>query len=677
MSESKHEIVAFSTRQQGSGEFEQTREVGRDRLITLLNQANFLERSIFVNLRHGKYQTPHTVAVSVRPCRGETIECFWQESGAGENLNSYDFVSLSLSDGLKHTVMEAELVAKRDFGFLLRLPEHGFEVVSRRLKRHSCHELPVRLDQNGLVLDGLLVDFSDSFLTMEFSAEAALQLRGVNSLLPVHILLCQGKTVFYSALCEIVRQEYTAPKATLVVRMSSSGISRFPPKQFRSVRQRLSPSPSLIFDHPLMRRLMNFKVFDLSGSGFSIDEEAGESVLFPGLILPAVELEFVSGFKVPCKAQVLNCVRVDERAVRSSLAILDICFHDYIKLTGILHQAYNANAYVCSRVDVDALWSFFFETGFIYPEKYEFIEKQKAKYKRLYRRLYDSDSQLAVNFMCQDKGKILGHMSMLRFYEKTWIIHHHAALSSSYKRAGLIVLEQIGRFINEFHRLPAANMDYVACYFRTENKFPNLVFGGVARRCLEKKGFSLDTFSYFHCRVSAGAGENAGAFSFDECRSADLRELNAFYECQFGGMTLDALALNPDRGYGEKRIDRQFSQAGLRRHRVIYAVRSAERPLAVIVMNRSDKGLNMSDLTNCLQVFVLDETLPPEELLEAIGKAACHYGEESKVPVLLFPSTYAPENNLSVEKEYNLWVLNTSTHTDQYFQHLTRLIRHR
>ena len=81
-------------------------------------------------------------------------------------------------------------------------------------------------------------------------------------------------------------------------------------------------------------------------------------------------------------------------------------------------------------------------------------------------------------------------------FEKTWLINHHAANSAKRSKAGLVVLEQISRYINESHQFHSTFMDYVACYFRPENKFPNLVFGGVTRKAKDLKKCSIDQFAY-------------------------------------------------------------------------------------------------------------------------------------------------------------------------------------
>ena len=109
------------------------------------------------------------------------------------------------------------------------------------------------------------------------------------------------------------------------------------------------------------------------------------------------------------------------------------------------------------------------------------IQKNKKQIKETYAKIYTRNPHIARHFIYQDKGTIFGHMAMLRFYESAWMIHHHAARKSALNKAGLIVLDQIGRMINDSHRLYSLHMDYMMCYFRPDNKFPNRVFGGAAR----------------------------------------------------------------------------------------------------------------------------------------------------------------------------------------------------
>lgn len=101
--------------------------------------------------------------------------------------------------------------------------------------------------------------------------------------------------------------------------------------------------------------------------------------------------------------------------------------NDHVRLMAMIQQAENKHSYICNHVDPEVLWDFFFETGFIYPKKYAFILPYKEEIKRNYEKLYSCQSAVTRHFTWQNNGTIVAHLAMLRFYEKTWMLHHLAA----------------------------------------------------------------------------------------------------------------------------------------------------------------------------------------------------------------------------------------------------------
>ena len=147
--------------------------------------------------------------------------------------------------------------------------------------------------------------------------------------------------------------------------------------------------------------------------------------------------------------------------VKCGIAILDMDFDQHCNLLAFLYQARDEKSFLGTQVDPDDFWRFLFESGFIYPDKYAFLEKNKQSIKEVYRKIYSEPSKIAKHFLYQDNGRILGHMAMIRFYEKSWMIHHHAANSAASHKAGIDVLDQISRFIHESHRILSNKMDFV------------------------------------------------------------------------------------------------------------------------------------------------------------------------------------------------------------------------
>jgi hypothetical protein len=383
----------------------------------------------------------------------------------------------------------------------------------------------------------------------------------------------------------------------------------------------------------------------------------------------------MNNVELSCQAQVIYRSVDDTGKLLCGFAFLDMSLKDQVSLSSLLHQAWNKKAYVCTKVDVDQLWEFFFETDFIYPEKYSYIYENKEEFKKVYKKLYEDNPDFAINFICKDKGSVYAHMSMFRFYDKTWIINHHAANSTRNNRGGLIVLEQISRYINEFHQFNSAVMNYVACYFRPDNKFPNLVFGGVAKNTADLTSCSIDKFAYLSINKKYLDGNLTRKWSLTETNKADIETLHCFYENISGGLSLLALDLLPDRIGDEEELNRIYRECGFKRNKVVYSLKEKDELIAIFMVNISDIGLNLSDLINCIHIFIIEPHKLPSDILHSALSEISSYYDHDNIPVLIFPSSYTDNNAISINKIYNFWVLDVHKIGDRYFSYLDKLLR--
>jgi hypothetical protein len=263
---------------------------------------------------------------------------------------------------------------------------------------------------------------------------------------------------------------------------------------------------------------------------------------------------------------------------------------------------------------------------------------------------------------------------MIRFFENSWLIHHHAASKEESMRAGVAVLNQIGRFINDSHSIHSMHMDYVMCYFRPSNRFPDRVFGGLARSLKAPKECSLDTFAYFHFHPEVHrAQELPLSWAVEVAGKDDLLELACFYRHTSGGLMLEALDLKVDTAECRQLAD-EYRKLGFKKERTLLALKKEGDLKAFAMVNISDIGLNMSNLTNCPTIIVLDDDVDGAVLAQFLSYIATQY-DGSELPVLLYPATHAMKCSISTEKLYTLWVLNMQ-YTDHYFRYLENLIKH-
>jgi hypothetical protein len=676
------ETVAQSSVASRQSQFEKpgsARKVDKNQLINKLNYINFQDGAVLINFNHLKYDKTITLKATPQPCMGDLVDCLWLE---GEYLphiiQNYQFKNILITNGQKLLKVEPEVIRIDAEGISVLLPESCREISTRKTRRYPCEGITVQLIQNSTVFSGALMDFNGFSFRAKLTATPPQTFDWINPEYPVNVMVSNPAVTIYSGECKIIRHTRGQKTRNYILEPLKQEIPRFKQKEFRSERYVLTPSPNMVSRHPFTAMRVDLKVVDLSGSGFSVEEDECNTTLLPGMILHELDLSFADSYKIKCSAQVVfRKEAVDpngDKWIKCGLALLDMDVHDHLKLISMLHQAKNKNSYICNDVDLDALWDFFFETGFIYPDKYASIQKNKKQIKETYAKIYAHNPQIARHFIYQEKGTIFGHMAMLRFYENAWMIHHHAARKSALNKAGLIVLDQIGRMINDSHHLYSLHMDYMICYYRPDNKFPSRVFGGAARNIGDPKGCSLDGFAYQHYHNPLGSmSDMPQGWQITETQPEDLQELAGFYEHISGGLLLDALDLRPEK-IDCVELSREYGKLGLTRLRYLYSLKNNGQLKAVFLVNQSDLGLNLSDNTNCVKVFVTDSQNFSAEILEtAISKIAKITGKKD-FPTLIYPAAFADERDIAYDKTYNLWVCSLQ-YSDAYFRYLKRLVR--
>ena len=212
-------------------------------------------------------------------------------------------------------------------------------------------------------------------------------------------------------------------------------------------------------------------------------------------------------------------------------------------------------------------------------------------------------------------------------------------------------------------------MNFVICYFRPENRFPNRVFGDFTHSLKKPEGCSLDSFSYFH--FPKPFEDFAKSSSLTETQPEDLSELQNFYEHMSGGLMLHALNLETGT-INSDGLNKEYQRFGFKRKRILFSLKKDNTVKAVFMLTLSDVGLNLSNLSNCIHVFVLDpDNFSRTEFFANLSQLS-HYYEQDKIPVLIYPVSYAENQFIDCEKIYNLWAINTQ-YTDQYLKYVENL----
>jgi hypothetical protein len=676
------EIAHLSNNNFMETRLEEGHQIHRQTLVNILNYLNFQDRFILVKFKHKQHNTFLAFQAKPQPCLNDRLKCLiFGTSDFLKQIHFYELLHLLINYDQKMIVVKPEIESIQKNCIHFVLPRYCHELNFRKAPRYESHEINAELFQNGVLFRGILIDFSYVSFSIRLFRSTGQSFHWINPKETVTIIFKKMTDIIYSGICHVIRQNQEYDTIKIVVAPVADEISRFAPKIFQSFQQKLVPSPNIVFHHPLTAQTISRNVTGLSCANLTCEEPLSIATLINGLIIPNLDIEFAPNFKIRCLAQVVK-LDADSSANQNSLirwriSFLDMNILEQVQLSNLLYQVDNNKTYVCNRLDMDALWKFFFDTGFFYPKKYFSIHTNKKHFKEIYERLYNHHPEIAHHFVFQDNGIIYGHIAMVRFYEKTWLIHHHAAKKSSLKKAGLVVLNRIGRYINDFSWLHSTHMKYVICYYQPENKFPNHVFGRFAKYLNDSKRCSIDELAYCYFPERNSSSENLLSIlqnsnaRLEKASHDDIFTMNNFYEGISGGLLLDALDLKPE-SMNKNEVGLKYQELKFKREKHLFSLNVDGCLKAIIMMTLSDIGLNLSNLTNCFHVIILDsENLSPLVLVSALQLFSINntWAEMQSTPVLIFPENYAKRQNLSQDKVYKLWIFDIQ-YSDYYFQYM-------
>ncbi|MGA3207848.1 MAG: hypothetical protein ABSE05_08475 [Syntrophales bacterium] len=649
--------------------------IKKENLINTLNRIHFMGDSICALLRHPRYDEAILVKAILETIEGDELTCSWDKSQTSFGLENFQFSYLIVMDQQTIILIPAKLLCIDSAGFKALLPEESYVISKREINRFSCQDVTAELTQSGFLARGSLIDFSPQSFRIKVSPEMPSSYHEFNPDAAVTIRLTSNGKMLFSGNCRCLRETHEIHDWEIVLAPPSEQIKRFQTRTVRHPRRRISPPPMAVFEHPFFKRKIQREITDISITGFSVYDDARGGILLPGMIMHGLSIIYAGELKMRCTAQVLYRGKQNEKGILCGIAILDMDVHSYSRLNRILSLDMDHHSYISTEVDMDALWEFFFDTGFIYPKKYKLLQDRREDFKNTYKKLYQENPEIAMHFTYEENGRIYGHMSMLRAYERAWMIHHHAARPMENKLPGFHVLKHVILFGTGMYHLPSAKMDYVLCYFRPENKFPDRVFGGFARDLNNPRICSFDLFSYMTFPIGTPQSKLPQGWSLHESTHAELWELEQFYKHQSGGLLLDVLNLGK-KDLTDDSLEKVSQRLGFTRKWAVYSLVNSGSLKSVLIVNQSDVGVNLSELLNGITVLVIDtESLPREVLYAAVAQLTGVYQTDT-IPLLIYPPAYSDVMHIPSEKKYQLWII-YMRHSNKFLEYVQRHFRMR
>lgn len=649
--------------------------IKRLQIANKINSLHFQGKTLLVSLKHKDYAFSVTLEAYPHVCHGGELRVSWKTPDhLPKNLIKYMIDRLIIPGNTASLELVPDSYTLDSYGITSKIPEETINETRRRINRNECQKnLAVCVVQAGLSFSCLLLDYTPEAFKVQVSFTNRESAYWINLAKPIDLIIAISGKVIHSGSCVVVRQSKDDDYLTLILSPVESNIPRYKPKIKRTKRFVTAPSFDITFVNPLTGKNVKLPVRDISSMGLSLTESLDTSVLFPSLILDDVELLIFENAYLRFKGQLIYRRIENDNTVVCGLAILDISTEDHYKLIALVHKAEDDRSYVSINKDPLDFFDFLFESGFIYSGKYQELSRFKDDFINSYNKLYQQDNDIARCFVYVENGRIYGHVSALRVFKYTWLNHHHAAITK--KQSGLKVLRQISDFHNDSYVLNPLFMRYIVGIWRPDNSFPARFFGSFAKNTKDHKMCSVDTFTY--CHLSSDSYEKLqnlkGLWEVLSSDKHDLHEFGGFYERISGGLLASAYDLTPDR-YNDDTIANVYQACQLKRRRFVYTIRFNHEIVALIDIQDSDHGLNLSDLTNAIYAYVLDQdTITTKDLLSICDFLAKKHDKEG-CPLMVFPESYILDLPAEQIKKYTVWILNTE-YSDAYMKHIERWCR--
>ncbi len=637
-----------------------------DKLTNKLNHIHFNDGHVFFSLIQRATGTPVLIKAYPQHCIQKELLSRLEPADAAIDLKNYDLTHLIIDDGLT-TILSAVQPISLD-GYFLKtcLPEVSRVQILRKTKRHLCDNINCKIVQGEYIASGKMIDFSTGGLGISVGENPGAG--KFDDAKPALLKIdCKGVEL-YSGMCQCVSNRLNTFDNKLVLVPFQQQIPLFPKKEVRNNRQHAGHSFSVCFQHPFFKSYIERDIFDISLAGFSISNGLEEDLLLPGMWIPELHIVYAGYIKMKCCAKVVyRQVNQETNTVKYGLAVADMSLEAYTRLSQILWSSIDARIGISADMEMDALWEFFFDTGYIGQNEYENIYTRRDNFKESYLRLYRDNQDIARQILYKTNGRINGHIAMIHAYEPSWLIHHYAARNMNHRLQFLTFLKNVIQYLGPYQRLHAAGMNHFMTFYEPKNDIIEKFFDNFTRHVNNGKKCSVDSFAAMPFKKKFAKKLPEG-WMIRECTLRDMMKLKEFYEPASGGLLLDALGLdNPPEA-----LKKSFADAGFIREYRTYCLCNQNHPLAFFIVNQSDIKLNLAELINGITVIITEpDILSWAMLATAVNNLGVFYSEET-IPLLIYPSYFLPIQNIKREKEYALWILHAKA-ADDWLTYMNRL----
>jgi len=393
------------------------------------------------------------------------------------------------------------------------------------------------------------------------------------------------------------------------------------------------------FVSPINGDRIEHPVMDLQPMGLSFVYDAAHEVLPVGLLIDELTLVLPDGTRALCSAEVrYNGALLDQMA--GGMAQPFRCGMRLLNVQPKERQAV-VNAFVqarCPQVRDGRIEHFrriwdLAQTAHLFHPDYPFEEGPHLEMlEDTHRKLTNAGEGLSRTFLYCDGPTLLGHVSGVRTHSHTWMFQH--LMVQPAVRRGESISRDLSVLCVDYAEAHE-DVHYLRIYWRIQNKWPDRVFGWIARSMHIDGLTNLRNMNYTRLAFTQPLRARRGLPPVRSATQQDLRWLEGHLRARGEVVRLQADDLQAQ----EARLSglsERYAACGLRRGRSVFVVDGDDGPLAMALAEEATPGLSWPEMTTAFSFIVPDPQHPRvSEAREALA-ARCvgHYREQGKLSAL-------------------------------------------
>jgi hypothetical protein len=393
------------------------------------------------------------------------------------------------------------------------------------------------------------------------------------------------------------------------------------------------------FASPLTGQQIDCPVLDLHTSGVAFLFDGARDVLPAGLLVDDFTLVLPDGRRARCSAEVrdsspFNTPEGQEltRPFRAGVRLRNVPADARQAILDAFVKARCANARDGRFESFQNIWALIRSVGLFHPD-YPFEDGPHTQIlEDTHRTLASSGEGIAKIFLYAQDNQLLGHASGLRTHSRTWMLQH-LAVRRAFQRG-----ERISRELSELsvdYAESLEDVNYLRICWRVENRWPERVFGWIARSMHLEGLTQLRRFHYMRLPTTQLGKTRADLPRVRRAGPEDLRWLESHLRKR--GEVVRLLAddlLAPEAELST--LAARYALHGLHRRRTLFVVEGENEPVAMALANEASPGLSWAEMTTFFSLVVPDPTHPrvSEARQALVAQCVQHYREHGKLSAL-------------------------------------------